>query len=277
MLRVGWILVTISLTLSLALVPASSLAQPAPDTPDPERSPAGPPDAAAGPAAATPETAPSPGPTPPPPTQPPPAAAPTAAGPPVVSEPAPSLVRTSGYSSLNMGFPMGSITSSAPLSDMAGRAFRLEGGPELMIARHVVMGFNVAAGLVAVGDNLDATCRSHNVSCHGAILNAGAHLEFLLAPAGSPVVPWIGVEAGYELLALSVSDGTSSADASFAGNQFEIRAGLDFHVREQGGWGPFVAYQSGKYTSVEITGSSSMEIPNQSGHGWLLVGLRGRL
>lgn len=117
--------------------------------------------------------------------------------------------------------------------------------------------------------------------CWGAILDAGAHLEVLLLPAGSPAVPWIGVEAGYELLALSASDGVGNAGLSFLGNQFEIRAGVDFHFREQGGWGPFIAYQRGTYTSEEITGSSTaggpMDLQNQSGHGWLLVGLRGRL
>lgn len=273
MLRVQWILAALSLTLSFAVAPAISLAQPAPGAPDPAQSSATPPGAAAGPATAPLVSAPS---------QPSPAAEPTAAAPPVVIEPAPALVRFSGYSSLNLGFPTGSVTSSAPLSNMASHAYQIEGGPDLVIARHVIVGVNLGVGRVALGDDVEVTCRRFNVSCTGATFTAGAHVEVLLMPAGSPVVPWIGVEAGYELLALSLANGISNAGLSFTGNQVEIRAGVDFRLREQGGWGPFIAYQSGKYTSLEITDGpntdqSSMGIPNQSDHGWLLVGLRGRL
>jgi len=154
-------------------------------------------------------------------------------------------------------------------------------GPDLVIGRRVIVGFNVAVGLISLGDGLDASCRKASMSCGGAIVNAGAHLEVLLRPAGSPVVPWIGVEAGYEVLALSASDGTSNATVSYLGNEFEIRAGVDFQFREQGGWGPFIVYQLGRYTSQDVTGSSTvggtMDLKNQDAHGWLLVGLRGRL
>jgi hypothetical protein len=275
------ILATLSLALSLALAPASSLAQPAPSAPDPEQSPAPAPDAAAGAAADPSVSAPSPSPTPATP-PPPPAAEPPTAEPPGVAEPAHSPVRFSGYNSLNLGFPTGSITSSAPLRNMASGAFQLEAGPDLVIARRVILGFNLSVGVIALGDEFDASCRAQSVSCRGAIFDAGAHLEFLLMPAGSPAVPWIGFEAGYELFAVSESDGPRSYDVSYLGNQFEIRAGVDLHLREQGGWGPFIAYQRGKYTSVDISSSDGtvagrMDLANQSEHGWLLVGLRGRL
>lgn len=278
------ILATLSLAASLALAPASSLAQPAPSAPDPVQSPAPPPDAAAGEAADPSVSAPSPSPTPAPSPPPPPspAAEPPTAEPPVVAEPAPSLARFSGYTSLNVGFPMGSVTSNAPLSNMASQAFQLEAGPDFMIASRVILGLNLSVGVIALGDEFDASCRAQGVSCRGAIFDAGLHLEFLLMPAGSPVVPWIGLEAGYEVLAVGASSGTSSADVSYLGNQSEVRAGVDFHFRDRGGWGPFIAYQRGKYTSRDISGSAStaggsMDLPNQSDHGWLLVGLRGRL
>lgn len=200
---------------------------------------------------------------------------------PVASAPAPKLFHASGYHSLNVGFPMGSIRGNVPLANTASRVLRLEGGPELMIASRVVVGLNVAIGALTIGDALDASCQADDASCAGITVNLGVHLDLLLRPAGGSATPWIGIETGYEVLALTKSDGDSNAHI-YVGNQLEIRAGVDFRFRKQGGWGPFIAYQLGTYTSEDTTdnstsGEGSMTLADQSRHGWLIIGMRGRL
>ena len=284
-------LATVSLVLSLALSSASVLAQPSPSPPDPGQSPAAPPDDAAAQTAAPSSTAPAstaPAPdaaaaqtaAPSATTAPASTAPPPEVEPPVAGEPRRALFRASAYNSLTVGFPMGSIYSNVPLANAASRVVQFEAGPDLMIGGRVIVGFNVALGLLTLADAFDTGCRADNVSCAGVTFNFGAHLDVLLMPAGGSAVPWIGAETGYEVLALSRADGANSS--FYLGNQLEIRAGVDFHFRKQGGWGPFIAYQLGTYTSQDVTDNSSageggMEIQNQSGHGWLLFGVRGRL
>jgi hypothetical protein len=286
-------LATSSLAVSLALSSTSVMAQPSVGPQVPEQRPAPPrdvpaapvepaqspasPDAAAAQTAAPPVTAASPvAPAPTPPTPPP-----LEEESPVASAPAPKLFHASGYHSLNVGFPMGSIRGNVPLANTASRVLRLEGGPELMIASRVVVGLNVAIGALTIGDALDASCQADDASCAGITVNLGVHLDLLLKPAGGSATPWIGIETGYEVLALSKSDGDSNAHI-YVGNQLEIRAGVDFRFRKQGGWGPFIAYQLGTYTSEDATdnstsGEGSMTLADQSRHGWLIIGMRGRL
>jgi len=196
------------------------------------------------------------------------------------AQPAPMPFHFGGQGGISFGLPVGDVASGAPLSDYGSAMIQIEGGPDLVILDRVVLGFNIGLGYVPVPSKLADACDANGISCYGLNLNFGVHGQVLLIPAGNPMVPWVGLEAGYEDLLLSVSDGVDSVTRSYGGAQFELSGGLDLKVRNTAGWGPFIAYRFGKYTSTSLSGtntvSESGEILNQSSHGWFFLGLRSR-
>ena len=147
-----------------------------------------------------------------------------------------------------------------------------------------VLGFNFGLGYVAPGTEFSNGCNADGASsCAGLHLDIGAHAEFrFIQPANYFVVPWVGVEGGYEALWLSESfQSGGSATASFGGGQFEIRAGIDLANSPERGWGGFLAYRFGRFTSVSTTDSSTVyqaayAITSPAEHGWFMIGVRAR-
>jgi hypothetical protein len=201
--------------------------------------------------------------------------------PPVQPPPPVQILRFGGSTNFSIGLPTGSMYSGSSLGDSVSSMFQLEGSADLIVMERVILGFNLGLGYLPSGDEFEAGCRADGGSCFALNINFGAHAEALLLPPHSPFVPWVGLEAGIEDLLLSESVGSQSSTASFAGNQYEIRAGLDLSVRgaQRGWWGPFIAYRYGKYTAGGLsndTTDTSFDIANPASHGFLFVGLRGR-
>ena len=95
------------------------------------------------------------------------------------------------------------------------------------------------------------------------------------------LVPWVGVEGGWEGLWLTESNAAGSATASFGGSQFEFRAGADLTRSLERGWGAFLSYRFGRFTSVSSSNSAYVYdtpsvITNPTEHGWFMLGVRGR-
>jgi hypothetical protein len=185
-----------------------------------------------------------------------------------------------GQGGLSFGLPTGEVAAGSALGDNVSLMIQIEGGADLVILERVVLGFNIGLGYAPAASRISNACSANGTSCYGFNLNFGAHAQVLLIPAGNPMVPWVGLEAGYEDLLLSESDGVDSVTVSYGGAQFELSGGLDLKVRNTAGWGPFVAYRFGKYTSAGVSGTNTVEnsgeIANQSSHGWFLLGLRSR-
>jgi hypothetical protein len=185
-----------------------------------------------------------------------------------------------GQGGLSFGLPIGDLASGVALGDNVSLMVQLEGGADLVILDRVVLGFNLGFGYAPVASAISDACTSVGHSCYGLNLNVGAHAQVLLIPAGNPMVPWVGLEAGYEELFISESDGVDTFTVSYGGAQVELSGGLDLKVRNTAGWGPFVAYRFGKYTSASTSGTNTLdttgEIANPSSHGWFFLGLRSR-
>jgi outer membrane protein W len=129
----------------------------------------------------------------------------------------------------------------------------------------------------------DATgCGQNGVSCsvHDIQFGVNAHYHFM---PDQTIDPWVGVGLGYEILGVSVSNGSNSASASAKGFQFfNVQAGADYKVLPALGVGPFVSLSLGKYTSTSSDnttpgspGSASGDIQNTAFHEWLILGIRG--
>ena len=185
-----------------------------------------------------------------------------------------------GQGGLSFGLPLGDVASGVALSDNVSLMIQFEGGGDLVILERVVVGFNIGLGYAPAASRISNVCSANGTSCYGFNLNFGAHAQVLLIPAGNPMVPWVGLEAGYEELLLSESDGVDSITVSYGGAQVELSAGLDLRVRNTSGWGLFIAYRFGKYTSTGVSGTNTVdntgEITNQSSHGWFFLGVRSR-
>jgi len=185
-----------------------------------------------------------------------------------------------GQGSLSFGLPVGDLFAGTPIGDSLAAMIQIEGGGDLVILDRVVLGFNIGLGYAPASSMLSDACSANGTSCYGLNLNFGAHAQVLLIPAGNPMVPWVGLEAGYEDLLITETDGVDDFTLSYAGAQVELSAGLDLKVRNTAGWGPFIAYRFGKYTSASASGTTTIdtagEIANPSSHGWFFLGLRSR-
>ncbi len=89
------------------------------------------------------------------------------------------------------------------------------------------------------------------------LIGFGAEGQYHLAPLKS-LDPWVGLVAGYEIATLSYS----GASTSLSGIDF---ANLQLGVDYKAGFGPFLSFAVGQYSS---NGQSST-------HEWLTLGVRG--
>jgi hypothetical protein len=224
---------------------------------------------------------------PPPPAYYPPPPPPVYAPPP---PPPPSLnrfFRFGGSTALILGFPTGSLFAGTHLSSLASVLVQLEGGPDIILFDRLVLGFNFGLGYVGAGTDFSNGCNHDGASgCYGLNLDIGAHAEFRFIDSRPGyfqwVVPWAGLEGGWEGLWLieSAPDG-SSASAGFGGSQFELRAGVDVAHSLERGWGMFLSYRFGRFTSVTNSNTTYLYeapsyIANPAEHGWIMLGFRGR-
>jgi len=81
----------------------------------------------------------------------------------------------------------------------------------------------------------------------------------------------------YEWGKLTGEAGGVSADVKISGFEFlNLQAGLDYALASGFGFGPFVQFTLGQYSTVDA-GSQSADITNTALHSWLQFGFRGTL
>ncbi|HXJ20625.1 MAG TPA: hypothetical protein VMT03_10355 [Polyangia bacterium] len=216
-----------------------------------------------------------------PPPPPPPVYAPPPPPPPSINR----FFRFGGSSSLMFGIPTGSLIAGTSLSSVASILIQVEGGPDVILFDRLVLGFNFGLGYVGAGSDFSSGCNKDGASgCYGLNLDIGGHVEFrFINPNPAYVqwlVPWAGIEGGWEGLWLVESSTYASGSVAFGGSQFEIRAGADLARGLERGWGAFLSYRLGRFTSVSSSNAylydSSSYIANAAEHGWLMLGFRGR-
>lgn len=118
-------------------------------------------------------------------------------------------------------------------------------------------------------------------SCIGDDLRIGVEAEYHLRPHAT-VDPWFGLGVGYEW-ARVVSATSGSADEAItwlSGFQFvDVQLGADFRVLHPFPFGPFLDASLGEFNSMttNATGVTTNLPYGTALHGWIILGVRGRL
>ncbi len=192
-----------------------------------------------------------------------------------------------GYSFANgdyaSGVPIGSASDQNLLPGVSG-AVSFGGELGVRIAHSVFLGGFFHYGLVGTSC-VDPPASGVLVTCSGHDIKAGVETILHLAPRAS-IDPWLGFGLGHEWLQVSVTESgvqTGTATQTLDGWNFaDVSLGLDFHVNDSVGVGPYFELTSGSFTSdsesVSVPGSSaaaSSDVSSQSSHQWFTLGLRG--
>jgi hypothetical protein len=179
--------------------------------------------------------------------------------------------------------PIGSASDQGVLPAISG-AVTFGGEVGVRIAHSVFLGGFFHYGVLSTSC-IDPPANGVLVSCSGHDIKAGVETMLHFAPRGS-IDPWIGVGLGHEWMQVSVSESggqTRTATQTFDGWNFaDLSLGLDFHVGDSVGVGPYFELTSGSFTSdsASVTGpgasmAGSTDISSQSSHQWFTLGLRG--
>ncbi len=188
-------------------------------------------------------------------------------------------MRWGGGLKVAWGFPTGSAVNGSPLSDWTGGQLHFEGSGDLVILRRLVLGANVGFGIGSTGSGYDNACNGDGVSCSALDVDFGVHAEYRFLP-DNMINPWVGLGVGYEFLIEHADDGEGdTADETLGGAYVDISGGVDFQAGPFG-IGPFLGYRFGTYTSKSFSDSNGDEVDtgvlNNAGHGWFMLGVRGR-
>ncbi len=181
------------------------------------------------------------------------------------------------------GLPIGSASDDAAAPGISG-AVSIGGELGARIAHVVFLGGFFHYGLLGMSC-IDPPANGVLVTCSGHDIEAGVETIIHLAPRAT-VDPWIGFGFGHEWLQVTVSESgaqTATVTQTLDGWNFaDLSLGLDFHVRDSVGIGPYVELTSGSFTSdsasATVAGTSaaaSSDISDQSSHQWFTLGVRG--
>ncbi len=206
----------------------------------------------------------------------------------VASQPARAADPSPGFGAslrLAYGIPMGSVANetNGDLSNFlkGSLPIQLDLGyritPNLAVAAYgqYAFGFAGDANLAGAGN----VCSVSGVSCSGHDWRVGVEAFWHFMP-GQQLDPWFGVGTGYEWMSFSAEGGGEKADITFHGWEFvNLQLGADYRVAPGFGFGPFVQFSLGQYSSGNATsttgGSTSGDITNKTTHEWLQIGVRG--
>lgn len=191
----------------------------------------------------------------------PPAAPAPSAGPPpriVVEEP----LRWGVDFRFGYGVPFGNIFDGQSLSAIAPGLYDLEGAADVVIFRRWVVGAHIGAGIAWDFD-------------------LGIHGEYRFLLPTSKINPWLGLGLSYEILRGSEEKSPSDLiNGHFSGADVDLSGGCDFSSGPLG-WGPFITYRVGRYTSGsesettdEDGATSQLDVRFNAFHSWLLLGVR---
>ena len=81
--------------------------------------------------------------------------------------------------------------------------------------------------------------------------------------------PWLGIGTGYEWL--NVDRG---APVRAGGLELSLQAGGDFHLSPEVGFGPYLCFSVGQFSTVTVGGIPQTGVDKTS-HGWVQVGVKG--
>lgn len=212
--------------------------------------------------------------------------------------PAPARAQLVLGARLGWAFPGGKVGedsagSSIGMSELAGGVLpvQVEAGvdawPDLELSLYA------SWGPVRPSSQLDASCAADGVHCSGYQLRFGIQTIYVISPSESlPTFrPWLGVGTGLEWMSVREEAGDRSDTTAYSGWEvLNLQLGLDlghgnddgFEPEGRGGlhWGPFASFGLGQYfhETRDVAGASfDGSIPHRTFHGFLELGIRGRL
>jgi outer membrane protein len=201
--------------------------------------------------------------------------------PPAVKESGLSLGVSAGYA-----IPMGSAESGTSFSSQIGGGIPLQVELGWRFSPLVYVGGYFQYAFASAGSAWDATCNAAGNSCSASDMRFGVDVRFTLARSG-PLLPWVGVGAGYEIAKVSVTLGGQTVDAlTTKGFEFgHLSLGLDYRATHWFRVGPFATLTFAQFSSFDtqvdtttnpptIGGSRSIDISNKAFHEWLQLGVK---
>jgi hypothetical protein len=172
-------------------------------------------------------------------------------------------------------FPLGEVRDGEPLSDhFTGQIpFQIDVGyritPALTIGGYV----SVAPGVAS--REFKRACDAEGADCTMSGLRYGLQLDYRFI--GVSPSPWIGAGIGWERVRLTreVVDG-DSMEYQLKGTEFlNLQGGVEWKTGRLFSIGPFAMLSVGRYSRVSLDGETD-EIEDETMHGWLQLGVRGR-
>jgi opacity protein-like surface antigen len=142
---------------------------------------------------------------------------------------------------------------------------------------HIFIGGFVHFAYAATSSEMCARVNG-DCSSSGSQWKAGPQFRYTFTPE-KRFSMWIGGGAAYEVVNLSLTQGTATRDDTVKGWEF-IRAdvGGDFHASRDFVIGPYASFSLGQYFSLDETqtggNSTSSDFKNTALHQWLSFGMR---
>lgn len=190
-----------------------------------------------------------------------------------------SVSRGNAFESEGERVPMkeASLGAQVPLQLDVGAKL----SPELAVGGYVSYGFGKVDGEYLGGVcGLETTAGT--MKCTGNAWRLGAQGTYTFAGASSSLVPWIGLNLGYESTTAEAKNSAVSVRVSLTGWEAGLQLGGDYRVSESFAFGPYVGVHLGRFGDAELSlkapgqsQSGSESIDEKAWHQWFGFGVRG--
>lgn len=176
-----------------------------------------------------------------------------------------------GDAARDVGMRELTVASQVPLQlEVSARLWR-----DLSAGLYASYGFGRADDAALFG-----ACGVPGVSCSGRVLRAGIQGRWSF-PDVQPFVPWAGAGLGWEWARVEGKDVTGRSTIDLDGLDLSLQGGGDYRLTSRLAIGPYVQLGLGRYrrdrVTVGGTSAGSGSIAHPAFHGWLGLGVAGRL
>ena len=116
-------------------------------------------------------------------------------------------------------------------------------------------------------------------TCSARVWRVGLQATWTFATAGGSE-PWVGLASGYEWAIVDRTRGSTITTTLRGFEPIAVQGGIEWRLGRWLALGPYALAGLGQYSRMSVDtgyGAASEDIPDRSVHGWIHVGVRGRL